>query len=196
MAKTKVSFANLKLKTVDKTVIVDINGTEVEVLQYLPVDDKADFVAITVQQATEDGIINPIRLDQWFGLNIMYLYTNFNFTDKQREEPSKLYDMLESNGIIDKVVAAIPELEITNLEERISEYIEKVESRRNSVTGVVHRIIDELPRNMEMVKDILKDFNPEDFKEVIAFAQSANGDRPIPEEDTPVDKVLSTIGQN
>ena len=182
MAKTKVSFANLKLKTVDKTAIVDINGTEVEVLQYLPVDDKADFVAITVQQATEDGIINPIRLDQWFGLNIMYLYTNFNFTDKQREEPSKLYDILESNGIIDKVVAAIPELEITNLEERISEYIEKIEQYNRSGAYLVSKIIQDLPTTAAAAAKIVEEFNPEKYQAVIDFATAANGGRPIPVE--------------
>ena len=30
----------------------------------------------------------------------MYAYTNINFTEKQKEDPTKLYDMLISSGLV------------------------------------------------------------------------------------------------
>jgi hypothetical protein len=44
-------------------------------------------------------------------LEVIYQYTNLSFTEKQKEDPVKIYDLLEGNGIIDKIVAAIPEIE-------------------------------------------------------------------------------------
>jgi len=41
----------------------------------------------------------------YFNLYIVYFYTNLNFTDKQKEDPAKLYDQMESNGLITEVIA-------------------------------------------------------------------------------------------
>ena len=38
----------------------------------------------------------------------MYAYTNINFTDKQKEDPTKLYDILVSSGLVSKVINIIP----------------------------------------------------------------------------------------
>lgn len=192
----KISFANLKLKVNDAVQTVKCGDTEVEVLQYLPVADKADLISITIQQAMENGIVHPVKLEQYFSLNIMYLYSNFNFTDKQKEDPDKLYDILESNGIIDTVISAIPENEITDLYDYLKDYMEGYKTSRESFANVVYKVLEDLPGTVETAREFLKDFDPSQFKEVIAFAQGANANRPIPESDSPIDKAFNEIGQN
>lgn len=192
----KISFANLKLKVNDTAQTVKCGDAEIEVLQYLPVADKTDLISITVQQAMENGVIHPVRLEQYFYLNIMYLYTNFNFTDKQKEDPDKLYDMLESNGVIDAVIGTMNQEEYDGLYKALEDYIEAYKVARANLASAVYKVLEDLPGTIEMAKEFLKDFDPSQFKEVIAFAQGANANRPIPEGDTPIDKAFNQIGQN
>lgn len=44
---------------------------------------------ITLQQAEENGVYNPMLLEQRFNLNLVYMYTNITFTEKQKEDESK-----------------------------------------------------------------------------------------------------------
>ena len=64
---------------------------------------------ITLQNSEENGIYNPVKLDMYFHLHLVYMYTNLTFTDKQRENEMELYDALQSSGLIDLVVSAIDE---------------------------------------------------------------------------------------
>ena len=59
----KVSYANMKLK-VDKSISTfDFEGNKIEVLNYLPIEDKYDLIMITLQKAEENGVYSPLKLD-------------------------------------------------------------------------------------------------------------------------------------
>ena len=79
----KVSYANLKLKTNTEVNTFEFQGQTIEVLKYLPIEDKYDLVMIALQKAEQDGIYNPILLDMYFHLYLIYMYTNISFTEKQ-----------------------------------------------------------------------------------------------------------------
>lgn len=81
----KVSYANLKLKTDTSVSTFKVGDTEIEVLNYLPIEDKYDLVNITLQNSAEDGIYNPVKIDMYFHLYMFYMYTNVNFTEKQKK---------------------------------------------------------------------------------------------------------------
>ena len=107
MAKT--TYASMKMKVQTNPKEIDFNGNKIEVLQYLPIEDKYDLVMVTLQKSLEDGVYNPIKKDMYFHLYLVYMYTDITFTDKQKEDESKLYDVLESNGLITEVIKNIPE---------------------------------------------------------------------------------------
>jgi hypothetical protein len=48
-------------------------------------------------------------------LEIIDAYTNINFTDKQREDPTKIYDLFNSNGILTAIIDSIPTEEYNSL---------------------------------------------------------------------------------
>ena len=104
-----ISYANMKLKPVTTTHKFEWNGNEIEVLDYLPIEDKYDLIMITLQKSLEDGYYNPIKIDQFFHLHLIYMYTNINFTEKQKEDENKLYDSLKSNGLIDAFIEQFSE---------------------------------------------------------------------------------------
>ena len=63
-----ISYANMKLKPVTTTHKFEWNGNEIEVLDYLPIEDKYDLIMITLQKSFEDGYYNPIKIDEFFDI--------------------------------------------------------------------------------------------------------------------------------
>ena len=116
-----MKYSDLELKTKSDIVYTVVNGKEIEVLQYLPVEDKIDLIQIALQKAEEDGIYNQIKLDIYFHLNIIYLYTSLEIDLEDRQDEMELYDILDNNGIIAEVIAAIGEYEYTSLKDYLIE---------------------------------------------------------------------------
>jgi hypothetical protein len=175
----KVSYANMKLKMNESTKEVQLGETKIEVKQYLPVEEKYSFLNIVLQNSLENDIYNPIKVDMYFHLYLVYLYTNINFTDKQKEDESKLFDILLTNGIIEGVITTMPKAEYDVLVSLLNQMIEKNEKYKTTFAGVVGKFINDLPAQADAAMKIVENFDPNKFQEVIAFAQAANGGRPI-----------------
>lgn len=175
----KISYANLKLKTDTSVNTFDFNGQTIEVLKYLPIEDKYDLVMITLQKSLEDGVYNSVKLDMYFNLHLVYMYTNLSFTDKQRENESKLYDTLKSNGFIDKLIETIDEHEYNDLLTWVNDCIDDYMKYKTSAAALLQSVITDLPSSAQAAAEIVNNFDPEKYKAVVDFAKAANGDRPI-----------------
>ena len=78
----KITYASLKLKTDNSVDTFDFNGNTIEVLKYLPIKDKYDLITMTLERAEEEGVYNPVMMEAYFHLYLVYMYTNLTFTDK------------------------------------------------------------------------------------------------------------------
>jgi hypothetical protein len=90
----------------------DKNDKEIyyEVKHYLPFKDKLEMITKIVNQSVDDnGFYNPMRVKLYTALEVVYAYTNLSFTEKQKEDPFKLYDLLVSTGIFTNVLKEIAE---------------------------------------------------------------------------------------
>ena len=135
---SRVPFSKLNLKKNDKVQVVTINGLEVEVKQYLPVAEKLELIANVLNNSADDNnFANPVKTYVLSHLEIIYAYTNLSFTDKQKEDPAKLYDILETNGIIDSIILAMPPSEYDNLIEDITSTIDAYYKYKNSTLGIL-----------------------------------------------------------
>ena len=159
----KVSFANLKLKVNTEVNEFDYLDNKFEVLKYLPISDKFDLVNIVL----------------YFNLYIVYMYSNINFTDKQKEDEDKLYDLLESNGIINEIISHMEEAEYEDLLEKLNETKESEMSYITTAAAMIRNIIADLPAQADAAMKIVDNFDPEKFQAVKDFAVAANGGRPI-----------------
>ncbi|MGN0992899.1 MAG: hypothetical protein ACI4PE_03170 [Bacilli bacterium] len=175
----KVSYANLKLKVDNSVTKIKFNDNEIELLNYLPIEDKYDLVMITLQNSKENGIYNPIKIDMYFHLYLIYMYTNLSFTDKQREDESKLYDCLKSNGLISLILENIKEEEYNDLITFLEEQIENEMKYTTTAASVLNKFVNDLPAQAEAALKIVDNFDPEKFSAVKNFAEAANGNRPI-----------------
>lgn len=175
----KITYSSLKLKAKEEIKEIDFEGNKIEVKQYLPITDKIDLIDITLQKSKEERLYNPIKVNMYFHLHLIYLYTNISFTEKQREDEEKLYDVLDSNGLIDAVVAAIPENEYTDLLNKTAEKIDNELKYNTTTAALVSKIIDELPMNAQAMADAVNNFDPTKYQAVLDFAKAANGGRDI-----------------
>ena len=175
----KASFTNMKLKVNNSVKTFQFAGQTIEVLQYLPAQDKYDLIMVALQNAIEEGNYNEFKLNTYFELYLVYMYTNISFTEKQRENELKIYDQLKSNGFFEKFYAVLPEDEYNELLNTIQIIKEDNMKYRASTAAVLNNVIDNLPKNAEAAAKIVESFDPNQFKAVVDFARAANGGRDI-----------------
>ena len=166
----KVSFGTLKLKKQETTTTIKIADKDIEVLNYLPIEDKYDLIQATLLEAAEGIGFNEVLIEMNFYLNVVFLYSNISFTETQKEDRYKLYDILESNGIINEIVNAIPVQEFKNLMDSFDLEKKRVVRENRSSAGILNNIISKLPNKAQETSDILKNINFEDMKDVVNFA--------------------------
>lgn len=158
---------------------ITLNEKTIQVKSYLPISDKMDVVQITIQKADNGRYIDQLALDMFFELNLVYSYSNIEVTQEDRDDQFALYDRWTQDGTINTVITAIPNEEYNKLREAVDATIEDLMSYRGTAAAVVNSFIQDLPRNAEIAKEIVDNFDPEKYKEVIEFAKAANGGRSI-----------------
>ena len=174
----KIAYSKLKLKTDDSVVAVSITpDTEIEVKQYLPIQEKLELIGNVVMAAHEqdENYSNPVKAEVYRDLEVVFAYTNISFTDKQKEDLPKLYDQLASTGILETIIKTIPEREYATICCGVWNSIESIYKYQNSVLGLLDTIktdysnmkldIDSLneaitdPQMLEFVKGMLTNIN-------------------------------------
>ena len=168
----KVSFTKLGLKKNEEIGILHINEQDIEVKQYLPINEKLELISSVINSAAdENNFSNPVKENVFLTLEILYHYTNINFTDKQKEDPVKLYDLVVSSGLVNKVTDLIPEEELDEVINGVAQSVKAIYAYRNSVLGILESISQDYsalnldateiqqkladPDNMALLKQVL-----------------------------------------
>lgn len=157
----------------------DWKGKKIFINEYLPIDAKYDIVMITLQKAFENGIYNPIKLDVFFHLNLVYMYTDIEFSAEDREDEFKLYDEMKSTGFMDEFLKHINPDEYKEMQEDIDNISELRFAYDTTAISVLRSFIDDLPVNAEAAAQIVENFDPDKYQAVVDFAKAANGGRDI-----------------
>ena len=168
----KVSLTKLGLKVNQDIKNIEFNEQIIEVKQYLPINEKLELISSVINSAAdENNFSNPVKENVFLTLEILYHYTNINFTDKQKEDPVKLYDLVVSSGLVNKVTDLIPEEELDEVINGVAQSIKAIYTYKNSVLGILESISQDYsdlnldateiqqkladPDNMALLKQIL-----------------------------------------
>lgn len=173
----KVPFSKLQAKIDGKTTqnfYYNLAGDEVyyEVKHYLPIQEKLELVSRIINQSIDDnGFYNPMRVKLYMVLEIVYAYTNLSFTEKMKEDPFKLYDILVSTDIFTNVIDVIREKDWKEIQENVWSTIENIYKYRNSVMGILDNVVNDYsnlnldaseiqqkladPNNLELLRSVL-----------------------------------------
>ena len=170
----KVSFSSLKLKTKDDVKTFTMGEKEIEVKQYLPAKEKNDLLEATLQEAAKGTIFNTHLMEVFFHVYLVFEYTNINFTDAQKVDLLKLYDILETNGIIEQVVSNIPEAEYNYLVDELEEMAEGIMKYMRSTKAIVDDLMQFAPKQSEQIAENLANFDLEKYQQIMSIAQETN----------------------
>lgn len=137
----KVAFTKLGLKVNTDIKTIEFNEQTIEVKQYLPVNEKLEVIAEVLNNSADDNnFANPVKVDVYTTIAVLEAYTNISFTEKQKENVTKLYDAVISTSLYNSVIEAIPDNEFESLNIAIVNTINAFYCYRNSVLGILENI--------------------------------------------------------
>ena len=138
----KISFTKLGLKVNQDIKTIEYNGQNIEVKQYLPIQDKLKLIGDVIMNSAEQdtNFANPIKANIFMVFGIIENYTNINFTEKQKEDVAKLYDLLKGSDMIDRIFEQIPEAELQAIKEGVEVMIKSFYDYKNSIVGVLDAV--------------------------------------------------------
>lgn len=159
MAKLSFTKLNAKINTEISTIV--FNEQTIEVKKYLPISQKLDIVQSIVDDCVEN---NPnyynsgiVEIKQIFA--IIENYTNLTFTEKQKEDFKKTYDILVSSGLAQKIILEIEDSELNTISELLQNALKNIYSYNNSIAGLLNTFQD----SEKAVEELKELFDKADF---------------------------------
>ena len=140
MVKVNVTKLN-KIKSLDP-IDIKIGEETISVVQYLPLEKKLAIMQNIIEQAgnNEEGFYNIVKLTVFYTIEMLRAYTNISFTEKQLEEPQKLYDIIVLNNIWNEVKKAIPQSELTDIWENTCALAREITDYNHSALGILNLV--------------------------------------------------------
>ena len=162
-------------KSIDKeNKVINFNGSEIQIVPYLSINDKYDFVMLTLQKSLENGVYNEVKMDMYFDLNLVYLYTNIVFSIDDRADEAELFDTLAASGLISIVKENINSAEISWLQNKVKEMEKKMTQYKGNLLHFLSDLIENLPTKAQEALTLLQkaDLNPEMLKMLMGSFQT------------------------
>ena len=163
----KVPFSKLnKIKSISaKSFFID--GIEVIVEQYLPLSAKLQLIQDVIELSGngEEGFFNVVKLQTFYTIEMIKAYTNITFTEKQQEDPAKLYDNIVINGLWTKIAENIPNDEQEYMWGNVLNLAREVTNYNHSALGILKTITNDYNENQLNLEELnSKINNPEILK--------------------------------
>ena len=139
----KIAYSKLGLnKMINKDPrIIDFNGQDIEIIQYLPIEKKLELITDIINQSLDDNnYYNPCRIEIFKTIEIILAYTNLSITEKQKEDVFKLYDSFVASGFAKLVLENIPVEDYNFIYNSVIKTIKNIYKYRNSALGILESI--------------------------------------------------------
>ena len=169
----KLAFSKLGLKLQEEVKTLEWGEQVIEIKQYLPLDKKLEMIGDIVNRCwdPEANFYNPCQYEVLISFEMIKAYTNIAFTEKQKEDFSKTYDLLDSNDLITEILDIIPENEHSFIKCGVANTIKAIYEYDHSVFGILEAIKTDYsnldlnateiqqkladPENMDLLKAVL-----------------------------------------
>lgn len=169
----KLAFSKLNKIKNWEPIAYDYMGNELIVKQYVPLAEKIQLITNVIEQSGDEaGFFNIVKLEAFYRIEMIKTYTNISFTEKQLEDPAKLYDALILNDIWGFVEDKIPEIERTYVWNNILELAKEITTYNSSILGILRTVNEEYeamdldatkiqqalgdPENLTLIKNIVE----------------------------------------
>ena len=135
------TYAKLKLSSEIAPKELEWGEQKIEIKQYISIQNKLNMISEVLNLAADDNrFYNPGKINMFFALKVLDYYTNLSITDKQKENPIKLYDDIMASGFYGVVFKHIPEDEIGFVYNTMIDSIEQIYKYQNSAYGILDAV--------------------------------------------------------
>lgn len=138
----KVGFTKLGLKKNTNIITLSWNDQIIEIKEYLPIEEKANIIERIINQSIDDkNFASPCRIELYTILEIIFAYTNINFTDKQKENVQELYNLLVGSGLWATILTELKKhSDYDYIINNVKAMIDELYRYKNSVLGVLDAV--------------------------------------------------------
>ena len=133
-----MEFKELNLSFKSNEHEITIGDKKIKVKNRISSKDIEDLISITIQDSIEPtGMINLIKAEINFSINLLLMYTDLEFTSGELEDVNSLYDILDSNDILNQVIMNIDEIEYKFITDMLNDTIAAKQQYELSLRGSV-----------------------------------------------------------
>lgn len=175
----KISYNKFEKPTYPEDKVVEFQGQQIEVRQYLPMSEKLAFATRVIERSYDPAIayINPIGYDIQFAVQIINTYTNIELMiDEEGVDLGVLYDEIVASGLYKQIISAIPAQELETLRQYTDDIIEHFYKYKQSAQAVIEMLttdydnlnfdiesmqkkLVDIDQNMGLVKEVVNKLN-------------------------------------
>ena len=160
---------NIKTKNNEE---YQLNDLGVEVLSYLPLLDKYNLINITLQESFDGNIYHPVKVEGVFYVYVAILYTNITFTEKQKTDIFKTYDLIMSSGLLNLILHNIPDEEFNTVLTLFKDTLAANEKYIHSFTSMVSQFTEQIASKAEQLQEQLKNIDFDKIQNTVDLAKS------------------------
>lgn len=157
----KIGLTKLGLTSNNEVKTINFNNQEIEVKQYLPIEEKLQLVENVLNASSVDMYFyNQGKIEIYFDIELIKNYTNITFTEKQEAEILRWYDKFVGSGLLEEIKNTIPEKEINFLKEVNEKQIQSVYHYRDSALGIMDAVkndYSDMELDIDKLTSALKD---------------------------------------
>lgn len=160
-----MNIKELKLENKNKEVkSIAFGGKTIDVKQYLPIYIKYQIALAVSNVSLEEGqmILNSIKRDIMLTIAILREYCDIKIEIPEKfEDIYDIYDEIKQSGLIDAVLAEIPDNEWEELNNYVNKYVDETKKYRSNLTpyavafmNLIDALVPAFTEQQELAKDL------------------------------------------
>jgi hypothetical protein len=126
----------------------------------------------TLEKSEEEFYYNDVKLEMYYHLHLIMVYTNIIFSSEDRQDEGELYDELCSSGFMDKFLENFDKKVYADTFKLIVSLGKTISESKRSAGATVQNVITNLPINAEKTAEIIKNLDTEKLKNLQTTAES------------------------
>lgn len=164
-----MKIENIDLEIEKKEIVLGKN--KITVKQYLKTQAKSDIIDVIKEHCLQKNIIDQPRIDAVFNALLVLNYTNIEFEFKSVFDLIGFYDYMETNGYVELVIKAIPEIEYNALIGYYKNTISDFNKFKGSAVAAIMAAVEHGPELMEKIGELSKDIDKDAIKLVAEISE-------------------------
>ena len=157
---------------------VIFNNYEFFIKKHISIMEKINLIDNILQDSlTLQGTFNTVAVRAYFTLYTIIYYSNLVIDTNAVPKALDILDEMIQSGLAANILQRIPKKELDDLEDMLKKEQQKRLQYSLSFAGVVQSLINQLPMQVEGMKEIINNFDKNKFQEVIDFAKAVNNNK-------------------